>query len=240
MNGILTLGDDAIVINGKAITCVSAGTETSDATITSGAQILYPYTGYSNGLKYQGSIQSKAAQTYIPTTTNQTIAAQQYLSGAQTILGDANLVAGNIKKDVTLYEDTDGEITGTYEGEIVRLITNDNSITPTGTYATSTYYNTTYGVKLGYMANGDIILSMRAGTTTSYEYLYFYLASAPSGVTITEVHNTSSSYATAAAGLIYACVISGLTVKSQIAIAMNTYNGTGDYTRVDITITANS
>lgn len=115
MNGLLALGDNAIIVDGKGITCASAGTDTSDATITSGAQILYPYTGYANGLRYEGSIQSKSAQTYIPTTTNQTIAAQQYLSGAQTILGDANLIASNIKKDVVLFDDTDGEIVGTYE-----------------------------------------------------------------------------------------------------------------------------
>lgn len=121
MNGLLVLGDNAIIVDGKGITCASAGTDTSDATITSGAQILYPYTGYSNGLKYQGSIQSKAAQTYIPTSTNQTIAAQQYLSGAQTILGDANLVASNIKKDVVLFEDTEGEIIGTYETKNVQV-----------------------------------------------------------------------------------------------------------------------
>lgn len=45
----------------------------------------------------------KAAATYTPTTTDQTIAAGQYLSGAQTIEGDANLVAGNIKHGVSIF-----------------------------------------------------------------------------------------------------------------------------------------
>lgn len=54
---------------------------------------------------------TKAAQTYTPTTTNQTIAAGQYLTGTQTILGDANLLAENIKKDVSIFG-----ITGTLEG----------------------------------------------------------------------------------------------------------------------------
>lgn len=31
---------------------------------------------------------------------------------------------------------------------IQRLVVNDESITPTGSYATSTYYNTTYGVQV--------------------------------------------------------------------------------------------
>lgn len=53
----------------------------------------------------------KGAQTYTPGTTDQSIAADQYLSGAQTILGDADLVAGNIKKDVNIFG-----VVGTYEG----------------------------------------------------------------------------------------------------------------------------
>ena len=37
---------------------------------------------------------TKTATTYTPTTTNQTISAGTYCSGAQTIKGDSNLVAG--------------------------------------------------------------------------------------------------------------------------------------------------
>ena len=51
------------------------------------------------------------ATTYTPSTTDQTIPAQKYLTGAQTILGDADLVAGNIKKDVNIFG-----VVGTYEG----------------------------------------------------------------------------------------------------------------------------
>lgn len=46
---------------------------------------------------------TKAATTYTPTTSNQTIAAGTYCSGAQTIKGDANLVAGNIKSGVSIF-----------------------------------------------------------------------------------------------------------------------------------------
>lgn len=51
------------------------------------------------------------AQTYTPSTTNQTISANRWLTGAQTILGDSNLIAANIKKNVTIFN-----VTGTYEG----------------------------------------------------------------------------------------------------------------------------
>ena len=117
------------------------------------------------------------------------------------------------------------------------LITNDTSITPTGTYATSVYYNTTYGVKVGYCSNGEILISMQGGTSTSYENIYFTLASAPSGVTIQTNNNTYDT--SGDAGNIFACLITGLTVKSTLSIDMSTYNGTYDYVQAAITITAN-
>ena len=51
-----------------------------------------------------GNIASEAAATYTPSNTAQTIAAQQYLSGAQTIeaVVCANLTAANIKSGVTV------------------------------------------------------------------------------------------------------------------------------------------
>lgn len=76
--------------------------DTSDADAVSG-EILSGKTAYVNGQKVTGSIPSKAAATYTPTTSDQTISADQYLSGAQTVKGDANLVASNILKDVTIF-----------------------------------------------------------------------------------------------------------------------------------------
>jgi len=51
----------------------------------------------------EGTIPSKAAQTYTPTTTDQTIAASQYLTGVQTISGDADLVTGNIRAGINIF-----------------------------------------------------------------------------------------------------------------------------------------
>ena len=76
--------------------------DTSDADAVSG-DILSGKTGYVNGQKVTGNIPSKAADTYTPGTSDQTIAANQYLSGAQTIKGDANLVASNILKNVSIF-----------------------------------------------------------------------------------------------------------------------------------------
>lgn len=85
------------------------------------AQTITPDSGY-DGLAsvsvgaisktYVGSgVTKKSAQTYTPGTSNQTIASGQYLNGTQTIQGDADLVAGNIKKGVSIFN-----VTGTYEG----------------------------------------------------------------------------------------------------------------------------
>lgn len=77
--------------------------DVSDATIDNGNKLLSGVTAYGNGVKYTGSITSKSAQTYTPTTSDQTINGGQYLSGAQTIKGDANLVASNIRQGVSIF-----------------------------------------------------------------------------------------------------------------------------------------
>ena len=77
--------------------------DTSDATLSSGDSMLSGVTAYSNGTKYTGTISSKSAATYTPTTSDQTISAGQYLSGAQTIQGDANLQSSNIANGVSIF-----------------------------------------------------------------------------------------------------------------------------------------
>lgn len=76
--------------------------DTSDANAT-GAQIRNGATAYVNGTKVTGSMTEKSAQTYTPTTTDQTINANQYLAGAQTIKGDANLISANIVAGKTIF-----------------------------------------------------------------------------------------------------------------------------------------
>lgn len=82
----------------------------SDADATAG-KMLSGIVGYTNNRRVTGSIQSQAAQTITPSTTDQTISFGKYLSGTQTIKGDANLLAENIKEGVELFG-----ITGTYTG----------------------------------------------------------------------------------------------------------------------------
>lgn len=49
------------------------------------------------------SVPAQAAQTITPTTADQTIASGKYLTGAQTILGDANLVPESIVDGITIF-----------------------------------------------------------------------------------------------------------------------------------------
>ena len=65
-----------------------------------------------------GTIPSKGVATIAPSTVNQTIAAGQYLSGIQTILGDADAVAANYKHNVNIH----GTI-GNYDTEATVPIT---------------------------------------------------------------------------------------------------------------------
>lgn len=136
---MLFLGEDKITRVSVAFdrSGASSGTDTSDATLTSGSQMLLDVSSYSKGKKYVGTIPTveaptpsievsstglitstvvnpygyqsseiinadtkqlptQEATTFIPTTSDQTIAFGQYLTGTQTIKGDANLIPGNI------------------------------------------------------------------------------------------------------------------------------------------------
>ena len=95
--------------------------QTKTVTPSESTQTVSPDSGYDGLSKvtvnaisstYIGSdVTKKSAATYIPKTTDQSIASGQYLSGTQTIKGDANLVAGNIKSGVSIFG-----VTGTYAG----------------------------------------------------------------------------------------------------------------------------
>ena len=81
---------------------VSTGTNTLTLsksvsnTPTVSAGYISSGTAGNSSVSLTASVTTKAAATITPGTSNQTIASGTYLTGAQTISGDANLVAGNI------------------------------------------------------------------------------------------------------------------------------------------------
>lgn len=112
-----------VTIFGVTGTLDNSGIDTSDATATT-TDILKDKTAYSNGVKVTGTIESKGEETYIPSTTDTVINSGVYLSGNQTIKGDVNLVADNIKKDVTIFG-----VTGTLDNTSVEITSNPFSVT---------------------------------------------------------------------------------------------------------------
>lgn len=60
-------------------------------------------TAGNSNVSLTASVTTKAAATITPGTSNQSIAAGTYLTGAQTISGDANLVGGNIVSGKSIF-----------------------------------------------------------------------------------------------------------------------------------------
>jgi hypothetical protein len=106
--GIIENGVVKSSATGNAIAIVNSSSDDGGidlSFITAGASdILSGAVGAdSNGSPVYGSISKKGAATYTPGTSNQTIAAGLYLSGVQTIKGDSNLAAANIRAGKSIF-----------------------------------------------------------------------------------------------------------------------------------------
>ena len=77
--------------------------KTISVTPTVSAGYVASGTAGNSSVSLTASVTTKGATTYTPTTSDQTIAASTYLTGAQTIEGDANLLASNIKSGVSIF-----------------------------------------------------------------------------------------------------------------------------------------
>jgi hypothetical protein len=119
----------SVTVNAMPIGALSAPTiNTSTGLITASIGT----SGYiSSGTTSTLQLNIQGAQTITPTTSNQTITSGKYLTGTQTISGDTNLTAGNIKKDVTIFG-----VTGTHEGTTP---TGTINITTNGTHNVTNY-----------------------------------------------------------------------------------------------------
>lgn len=121
----------AVLIHFPSYIETQSNVDLSSVTVTENV-ILQGYKTYNkNGTLIVGKIPSKEATIYTPTTIDQTIENGYYLSGIQTIKGDSNLIAGNIKKGVKLFG-----VTGTYESKVYDEYTGETTITPSTTSKT--------------------------------------------------------------------------------------------------------
>ena len=118
--GSVTINSPTITANPTVTLNSSTGvvTATVNNNTSVGATLISGYISTYTGGTAQASgsktlqLTTKSASTYTPSSTTQTIASGQYLTGVQTIAGDSNLVAANIASGVTIFG-----ITGTYTGE---------------------------------------------------------------------------------------------------------------------------
>lgn len=84
------------------------------STPASSAHILHGYQALDgSGSMITGSIPLQQGVTITPGANAQGIEANRYLTGALTVLGDSDLVPGNIKKGVSIFN-----VAGSYEGEV--------------------------------------------------------------------------------------------------------------------------
>ena len=107
------------------------------------------------------------------------------------------------------------------------------SITPGGSYDGASYHGD-YWAAID--ANGNLLLVVEGGTSTSYESIYFTAASVPTGVTL--VDQSYYSYSSMTASKPYVAIFSGVTTSVDIALNFSGTNTSSDYVTCQVTITA--
>lgn len=100
----------------------------SDTTLANGGQMRNGIVAHlADGSKVTGSMSEKSATTYKPSSTDQTISANQYLAGAQTIsaVTTTNLTAAYIADGITVKvgcaadDDSVTSVTGTLKTPVI-------------------------------------------------------------------------------------------------------------------------
>lgn len=126
-----------------------------------------------------GSLQltTKSAATITPGTTNQTIASGTYLTGTQTISGDADLVAGNIKSGVSIFG-----VTGTYTGGTSK---NAQTAQSTSRSTSSTYTE---------------VITLTCSKAGTYHVYWSTFRSSTSGTWGSQLYLNDTAYGTAQTG----------------------------------------
>lgn len=143
------------------------------------SDVLSGKTFYKDGVCYTGTMATKSAATYTPSTSNQTISSGYYLTGTQTIKGDSNLIASNIKSGVSIFG-----VSGSYSGSGGRIGTAISKSTGlSGGTGEVTFTLSEGGDNLiGFFLtpNGSSSSSIISGIEQQFLASLFYLCSTPS------------------------------------------------------------
>lgn len=244
LTGTLTLSGNAAdsqVLSGQTYYNTDAKTKRTGSMSNQGAwtsrldangKITIP-AGYHNGAGYvDQALSAKGAATYTPGRSNQTIGAGQYLTGAQTILGDANLLAANIKKGVSIFG-----IIGSWEGYVTSPLYLFNRGTWTGVSSTGVTKTNGYDIKdWGKHIQVSTMNTQRetmgrlnsAVNLTSYNYLKILVkggsSSAVYGDTIFLGISTASNI-TAPASLVSKATIRSVDAETTVILNVSNYSG---------------
>lgn len=106
------------------------------------------------------------------------------------------------------------------------------SIATSGTYDSATYHGNCWAA---IDADGNLLLGVEGGTSSSYENIFFSAASLPSGV---ELANRSPYLETGVTtGRLYAAIFTGVTYSVEIALEFSSRNSSNDYVTCSVTIT---
>lgn len=164
--------------------------------------------GHVNSVNITQNIATKASQTYTPGKVNQTINANQYLSGPQTILGDQNLVEENIVANKEIFG-----IRGTATAEkTARTQAQNNSTVTVYTNAEGTEeFKITTGFKPRY-----VMVSYFHSTYNATRWTLFrYGESNYHGMGKRENNSTTTTYSTDSVKEVIKMVDDGVIVKAS-------------------------
>lgn len=160
------LGSTQVDMQGGFVTGGASGASLQSKTVnpSESAQTIkadYGYDGLSQvtvnavSRTYVGSgVTKKSAATYTPGTSDQNIASGQYLNGTQTIKGDSNLTAGNIRSGVKIFN-----VTGSYAGSSSGGSSGNNNV--------EAYHVTSTSPSVNFKTSSGTIKIWGYGTMTS-------------------------------------------------------------------------
>ena len=160
-NGSATNSGTASATSATLTTGNNTITLSKAVSITPSVTAGYISSGTAGNVTVQltATVTTKAAATITPGASNQTIAAGTYLTGTQTIAGDADLIAKNIKTGVNIFG-VAGNFTADATASADDIIAGEtayvNGTEVTGTLVVNNYYTGVSAPASSLGENGDI------------------------------------------------------------------------------------